>query len=136
MVIFGATGDLTKRKLLPALTRLKALKLLPETFNIVGLATRKLTDETYRKYAKEAIEEHSRTAVDKEALVGLLGSTHFISSPFEDPGGYERLLKLLADIDKKCSGGSSKLFYMATPPSFFSNENSILSMPIILPNST
>jgi glucose-6-phosphate 1-dehydrogenase len=119
MVIFGATGDLTKRKLLPALTRLKALKLLPETFNIVGLATRKLTDETYRQYAKEAIEKHSRHAVDKAALAGLLKNTHFISSSFEDPGGYERLVKLLADIDKECSVDSSRLFYMATQPSFF-----------------
>ena len=119
MVIFGATGDLTKRKLLPALARLKALGLLPESFNIVGLATRELTDEAYRTYAKDAIEEHSRTAVDKAALAGLLEKTHFISSSFEDLGGYKRLSKLLANIDKECPGGSSNLFYMATQPSFF-----------------
>ncbi len=119
MVIFGATGDLTKRKLLPALARLKALKLLPESFNIVGLATRKLTDETYRTYALDAIEEHSRTTVDKAVLTGLLKNMHFISSSFEDLNGYKRLSKLLAEIDKECPGGSSTLFYMATQPSFF-----------------
>ena len=119
MVIFGATGDLTKRKLLPALARLKAMELLPKTFNIVGLATRDLTDETYREYAKEAIEEHSRTTVDKAALTWLLGNTHYVSSSFEDLSGYKRLSKILNDIDKDRTEESSRLFYMATPPSFF-----------------
>lgn len=120
LVIFGATGDLARRKLLPALYRLQSLDMLPECFNIVGFATRKLTDSEYREYAADAINEFSAYGpVDKKILEKLIENTWFVSSSFDDPGGYTQLSAKFAHISEKRCRKSDTLFYMATPPSFF-----------------
>ncbi len=120
VVIFGATGDLTKRKILPALYRLLSLKLLPEVFNIVGLSTRALSDDEFRAYAYESIKKYSRVQPVDDSLAKKLASrAQFISSPFDDAGGYGRLTALLRDIDKKNGAACNKIFYLATPPSYF-----------------
>ena len=120
MVIFGATGDLTRRKLLPALLRLRDLKLLPDLFNVVGLATRKLDDEGYREFAREAIGEFSHVRpVERAHIKDLADRTWFVSSGFDDPGGYARLAERLTRLDSSSGSVCSKIFYLATPPSFF-----------------
>jgi glucose-6-phosphate 1-dehydrogenase len=120
MVIFGATGDLTRRKLLPAVYRLKSLKMLPGCFNVVGLSTRGLTDEGYRTFAGGAIAEHTAFGpADPATLKKLTDNIYFVSSPFEDLEGYKTLKKKLSQIDRRCKISCAKLFYLATPPSFF-----------------
>jgi len=119
MVIFGATGDLTRRKLLPALYRLQVLGLMPERFNIVGFATRKLTHEGYRDFAVEAIKEFSPQAPVEAKLDLLLANTRFVSSSFEDKDGYEELSKVLDALDGDNTTPASRIFYLATSPSFF-----------------
>src|SRR3990170_2493441 len=119
MVIFGATGDLSRRKLLPALHRLKILGLLPEPFNIAGFATRPLTDESFRAYAAEAIEEFSTyKPVDKATVEGLLESACFVSSPFDSFDGFHALSTKLSEMAASSASGAetSRIFYLATPP--------------------
>ena len=124
MVIFGATGDLSRRKLLPALHRLKILRLLPKPFNIAGFSTRPLTDESFRAYAASAIEEFSTyKPVDKAATEGLLENSCFVSSPFDSFDGYHALAAKLSAMDASASGGGAetpRIFYLATPPAHFS----------------
>lgn len=120
MVIFGATGDLTQRKLLPAIVRLEALGMLPKCFNIVGLSSRALTTEGFREHCRDALKEFSpTTASNKKAVEGILNKTSFIESTFEDPAGYQRLARRLDEIDAECKGKNSRLYYLATPPSAF-----------------
>ncbi len=119
MVIFGGTGDLTRRKLLPALYRLKVLGLMPDRFNIVGLALRELSDEEYRAFAKEAIEEFSPEPPERAALDSLIGNIRFVSSSFDDPKGYEKLARVLDELDRGAEPPASRIFYLATPPSAF-----------------
>jgi len=120
MIIFGATGDLTKRKLLPALYRLKTLGLLPDIFNIVGFATRGLSNEDFRKYAFDAIKDFShKGSVDESTASVVSEKSWFVSSAFDNAGGYEELSKVLSEIDKINGRVCSRIFYLATPPSFF-----------------
>ncbi len=119
MVIFGATGDLTRRKLLPALYRLKVLGLMPERFNMVGLATRGLSHEQFRDFAIDAVKEFSPGEPVKDELESLFANTRFVSSSFEDKSGYEALGKVLDDLDSGFDMPASRIFYLATPPSFF-----------------
>jgi glucose-6-phosphate 1-dehydrogenase len=120
IIIFGGTGDLARRKLLPALQRLQSLKMLPGCFNIIGFATRKLDDGGYRDFAKEAVVEFSAyEPTDPAILKKLIDNIYFVSSKFEDPKGYEAIKQKISQIDKRCKTSCEKLFYLATQPSFF-----------------
>jgi glucose-6-phosphate 1-dehydrogenase len=79
LTIFGVTGDLAHRKLLPALYNLAHEGALPERFNLIGVARREMTDEDFRAAAKQAIEKFSRRATDATVLDGLLGRMHYVS---------------------------------------------------------
>ena len=120
MIIFGATGDLGKRKLLPALLRLKELKLLPECFNILGFATRKIDDNKFREIVKEAFRTTGITnSSDVSSAIRLEENSYFVSSSFDEMEGYKKLSEKLKEADKKCGQVTNKIFYLATPPSFF-----------------
>ena len=123
LVIFGATGDLSRRKLLPALLRLEVLGLLPECFNIIGFSTRAFDsnngDEGFKDYALSALREHYTYDFDESAAKKLLSKTRFIRSTFEDSDGYTEILKRLDDIDQECGVACDRVFYLATPPTFF-----------------
>ncbi|MBI5344058.1 MAG: glucose-6-phosphate dehydrogenase, partial [Deltaproteobacteria bacterium] len=129
MIIFGATGDLTKRKLLPALYRLQSLNLLPDIFNIVGFSTRPLSDGDFRGLAAEAIKEFSRQRpINDETQRKLTDNAFFISSSFDDEAGFRKLAERLSGIDKRCGTPCERLFYLATPPSFFTTIVEMLSI--------
>ncbi len=120
MVIFGATGDLSQKKLLPALYRLLELKMLPEHFNIVGFATRHIDDHEFKKFAEAAVREHSQyKQVNDETCTKLFSVSRFVSASFEDPDGFERLKQQLYELDQQCGTPCSRLYYFATPPRFF-----------------
>lgn len=111
-VIFGVTGDLTRRKLIPALYELALQKRLPEDFQVIGFARRDWSDEILANNLKAAVEEYSRTKpVNNEVLEALLGDSRYVSSTFGDKAGYDELGKIL---DKK--RGLNVIFYLATPP--------------------
>jgi glucose-6-phosphate 1-dehydrogenase len=110
LVIFGATGDLTKRLLLPALRNLHRDKLFPEDFKLIGVASRDIGDDGFRKHLRQAMEDFK--AGDGGADIDwFLERSHYLSGKFEDEATY-------AAIAKQAKG--NVLFYLATPPSEFS----------------
>jgi len=100
MVVFGATGDLTARKILPALDALAGEGRLPEKFAVVGVARR-------------AEEEFRKQIVFNQKL-------YYCQTPFEEEDGYEKLAKLLEEIDRDFGAKSNRIYYLATQPSYFS----------------
>ena len=88
MVIFGASGDLAQRKLLPALYNLAHEGALPERFNLIGAARREQTDDEFREVMKESIESNSRREPDSQVLDGLLERMRYVSVPFDDSEAY------------------------------------------------
>jgi glucose-6-phosphate 1-dehydrogenase len=116
-VIFGATGDLTHRKLVPALYSLAHDRLLPTGFSVIGFARRDWSDETFRNRMREAVGKVSRTdgelaAVWKSFAEGL----HYVSSDFSNPKGYSALADLLDRLDRERGTCGNRLFYLAVPP--------------------
>src|SRR6202040_704605 len=85
LVIFGATGDLARRKLLPAIYNLAHEGALPERFNLIGVSRGELTNDAYRETAAESIRAFSRTRPDEAVLAGLLDDLRYVSGSFSDP---------------------------------------------------
>ncbi len=120
LVIFGASGDLTARKLMPALYTLAAQRLLPRCFSIVGVARRELGQDGFRQRMREAVERFSRLGpVRPEVWEPLARAIHYLPASFEDPEGYRRLRDLLARVDRDCGTEGNRLFYLATPPTAY-----------------
>jgi glucose-6-phosphate 1-dehydrogenase len=120
VVIFGATGDLTKRKLLPALYNLALENPLPAGFSIVAVARRPFTDEQWRQYVKDAINEFSRTRPVNPAVWETFSQGLFYhQTEFHDLAGYERLGQLLHRIDHERGINGNHLFYLATSPEYY-----------------
>ncbi|TMC18960.1 MAG: glucose-6-phosphate dehydrogenase, partial [Chloroflexi bacterium] len=100
MVIFGATGDLTHRKLLPALYNLALEHPLPAGFSIVGFARRHYSDEEFRQQALESINAYSRQKpVNLQVWDSFAAGIRYLQSDFHEPEGYERLNNLLNALD-------------------------------------
>ncbi|MGH9395575.1 MAG: glucose-6-phosphate dehydrogenase [Terriglobia bacterium] len=120
MVIFGASGDLTERKLVPALYYLSRAGLLPEGFSVIGCAKTPYTDESFRDKMRKAVQKYLKVpAGDEPALDSFTRDVHYISDDFGDLDAYEQLKKLLDRLDKERGTCGNRLFYLATPPSFF-----------------
>ncbi len=119
LVIFGATGDLAHRKLLPAIYNLAHEGALPERFNLVGFSFEQHDDDSFRKLMGDAISDHSRRAPKPEVLDALLHRTKYVQGSFDTPADFERLAEQLAQLDAKADEPISHLFYLATAPKFF-----------------
>ncbi|MGD0912196.1 MAG: glucose-6-phosphate dehydrogenase [Terracidiphilus sp.] len=118
LVIFGASGDLTKRKLLPALYHLRQNKLLPANFAIVGVARRPLGDE-FAADMKEGIVEFGGGDASDPVLEDFVKHISYFALNFDDPKDYAGLKAELDRIDKEKNIGGNRLFYLATAPEFF-----------------
>ncbi len=111
-VIFGVTGDLTRRKLIPALYELSISKRLPEPLKIIGFARRDWTDEILKDKLRKGLDEFSKnTNLDTTVVENLLENASYVQSTFEDAAGYQALLEKLNELDIY-----NTLFYLATPP--------------------
>jgi len=119
LVILGATGDLTRRKLVPSLMGLAMDGLLPSEFAVVGFARREKTDEEFRGDLEEGIEEFGRQGA-MEMFESLKGSIHYHRSDFGEREGYESLSRRLEEIDSVHGTRGNRIFYLATPPSAYS----------------
>ncbi len=120
LVIFGATGDLAHRKLVPALYNLDVDKHLPRNFALVGVARKKLTDEAYRESLLESVSKHSRRLpVDKEVWEGFSSQCFYVSSAFDDLEGYHLLKNSLDALDREAGETRNRVFYLATSPEYF-----------------
>ncbi|MBX3463272.1 MAG: glucose-6-phosphate dehydrogenase [Planctomycetes bacterium] len=119
LVIFGATGDLTKRKLVPSLMGLAKDGLLPSGFAVVGFARRDWSDATFRGELADGVRQFGRSDTLR-AFEGLAESFTFHQSDFGDPAGYRSLQQKLEQIDRQRGTAGNRLFYLATPPSAYS----------------
>ncbi len=120
MVIFGATGDLTARKLVPALYNLTREGQLPSQFACVGFARRPKTNEDFRGEMKTAISEFSRVKpLDETVWKSFEQQIFYHVSEFHEDAGYENLKKLLEDLDTRLGTRGNRIFYLSTQPSFF-----------------
>ncbi len=109
LIIFGASGDLTRRKLIPALKELQKLELLPEKFAVLGIGRSRYTDETYR-------EMISKTLEDPGEMLPLL---HYLSMDPEDEEAYPRLVEVLTAMSSERQIPPNYIFYLATPPKLY-----------------
>jgi glucose-6-phosphate 1-dehydrogenase len=116
VVVFGATGDLTARKLVPALYNLARLRMLPGGFSVVGFARRDWDDDRFRAVMKEAVSEHSREPVQEDLWDSFARGLHYVQGSFDDAAAYDQLGQRLSAQDKAHGAGGNRLFYLATPP--------------------
>src|SRR3954470_7164218 len=119
VVIFGATGDLTMRKLIPALYNISADGELPPQVAIVGFARRPKTDEEFRKEQEESTKKFSRQQVRDEIWKSFAEALFYHQSEFHDANGYKTLAERLDKIDKERGTGGNRLFYLAVAPDQF-----------------
>jgi glucose-6-phosphate 1-dehydrogenase len=119
IVIFGATGDLTKRKLLPSLYNLRANGLLPRDFALVGIARKTCDDEAFRDLMSKEIREFATRPVDEKLWSDFRARLHCVSGDLDDPGTFRRLADRLAELDREHATGGNVLFYLAVPPEAF-----------------
>jgi glucose-6-phosphate 1-dehydrogenase len=119
MVIFGASGDLTGRKLVPAIYNLATAKLMPKAFGIVGVAIDQIPEEDFRQRARQKMTEEAKAPVDCGLCDSLVERISYISGDFKDPKLYEHLAAKLAELDKSYGTPGNYLFYLAVAPTFF-----------------
>ncbi|MDZ7269656.1 MAG: glucose-6-phosphate dehydrogenase [candidate division KSB1 bacterium] len=120
LVIFGASGDLTKRKLLPALFNLACDNLLPQDFAVVGFARREKTHAAFREEMVQAITQFSRNReFDGNMLQHFSERIFYHAATFEDEAGYAGLQRLLTELDTSHQTAGNRLFYLATPPEHY-----------------
>jgi glucose-6-phosphate 1-dehydrogenase len=120
MVIFGASGDLTKRKLIPALYNLAKDNLLSKDFALVGVARNEMTTDEFRDMINKEIGDFATTKLDPQQWEWLSKRIYYISGDFGDPVVYQNLSNLLTTLDKEHNTRGNYFFYLATSPSFFS----------------
>ena len=119
MVIFGATGDLTKRKLVPALYNLAAGGLLSDRFAVLGVSRAPMDDEEFRGKIAEDLKRFATSELDEAKVAWLLRRVHYVAGEFGDPGMFHLLRERLALLDKEFHADGCALFYLAVPPSLF-----------------
>jgi glucose-6-phosphate 1-dehydrogenase len=120
MVIFGAGGDLTKRKLIPALCNLAKSKLLPRQFALVGFSSAALTTDGFRRQLSADIGSFAGEPIAPEIWAWLLERIHYVQGDFEDAAAYGALKTKLEEIDLEQGTQGNRIFYLAVAPRFFS----------------
>ena len=119
MVIFGATGDLTKRKLIPAILNLAQEEVLPKQFAIVGFAGNDLTTEAFRRTLGEELPNFAHDPIDLKMWEWLSQRIYYVKGDFQDPEAYKRLQQQISEVEKLHTTGGNKFFYLAVAPRFF-----------------
>ncbi len=119
IVVFGATGDLTSRKILPAIYNLRRAGLLPAETSVVGFSRRPLSDEDFRNGMRTSVEENSRVKVEDGLWDDFAEGIFYQAGQFADRSAYRELAERLEQIDAARGTRSNKLFYLATPPSAY-----------------
>lgn len=119
MVIFGASGDLAQRKLLPALYNLVQKKLLPADFTIVGYSRTAYTDEEFRALARIGVEKNSDAEFREADWQPFAQGIFYVTGGYDAPDGFARLKARIEELDASRTTGHNHLFYLATPPSVY-----------------
>jgi glucose-6-phosphate 1-dehydrogenase len=121
LVIFGAAGDLTKRKLIPALYNLHCNNLLPDEFAVIGLARAEMDDEEFRRRQRDDMVEFATEKVDDALWDWLAERLSYLSGDFNDDATYAQLKDALAKLDQERNTGGNYCFYLATAPQYFAS---------------
>jgi len=116
LVIFGASGDLTRRKLFPALYALAMRHMLPERFAVLGTARSPMSTKEFRQAMEEAVREHGRVEFKQEIWDELVSATHYVPIEFEHDPGQDHLAEKLNELDKEHGTEGNRLYYLAVPP--------------------
>jgi len=120
VVLFGATGDLAHRKVIPALYQLWRTDLLPHEFQVVAIGRREYDDASFRAEIHASLEKYSRVLPLEESVWrSFEDRITYQRCDFADPAGYDRLVTRLDEIDEECGTRGNRLFYLATQPSQF-----------------
>jgi glucose-6-phosphate 1-dehydrogenase len=119
LVIFGASGDLTKRKLFPALYSLAYRRLLPEKFAVVGIARTEESDDDFRERMKDAVQQFGRDEFRDDVWETLAEGMRYVAADFSDEQGLDRLVDTVNDLDEERQTGGNRVYYLAIPPSAF-----------------
>jgi glucose-6-phosphate 1-dehydrogenase len=119
LVIFGGTGDLARRKLLPALYNLAADGALPERFNLIGVSRSELPDDEFREQAHKAVTEFSRREADDKVVHALFDGARYVSGSFDDEDMFDRLRRTLDAYDEEAGQKFNRAFYLSTAPEYF-----------------
>ncbi len=119
LIVFGASGDLAKRKLIPALYHLAYQNLLPPDFTVLGFARTKYTDEEFRESLKEGVREFAETTFDERIWHAFARGLFYQSGGYDDAKSFQALAKRVEKLDQERNIGGNHIFYLATPPSVF-----------------
>jgi glucose-6-phosphate 1-dehydrogenase len=119
VVIFGASGDLTHRKLMPALYNLALQQLVPPEMAIVGVARTTWSDDEFREEMRRAVAAHGEGELDEDVWAGFARRLRYLPASFDDGAAYDALRELLQGLDRDMGTRGNRLFYLATAPEFF-----------------
>jgi glucose-6-phosphate 1-dehydrogenase len=120
IVIFGASGDLTRRKLIPALYELACQKSLARRFAIIGFARSPISDEAFQESAAESVRKFSESGpVDESEVRSFAQSFAYVAGDYNDPAAFQRLSQRLEDLDQLHNLEGNRLYYLATPPGVY-----------------
>jgi glucose-6-phosphate 1-dehydrogenase len=119
MVIFGGTGDLTHRKLIPALYNLVHDNILPENFAIVAVGRKERSSDDYRNELLESLHKYSRNKINESHWMRLKDIIHYVQFDFSDQSGYSKLKSFLDELDVRIRTGGNRIFYLAVSPEYF-----------------
>src|SRR3712207_9098047 len=114
LVIFGASGDLTARKLLPALARLAGYGALPTEVTLVGVARTPMTDDEFADRCRRSV-----SGEDPPRWKDLTAAARYVSGDYDDPATYQRLSEVLDECDQRNGTAGNRVYYFATPPRLF-----------------
>ncbi|MEV5507425.1 glucose-6-phosphate dehydrogenase [Streptomyces orinoci] len=119
LVIFGVTGDLSRKKLMPAVYDLANRGLLPPGFSLIGFARRDWESEDFAQIVYEAVKQHARTPFREEVWQQLVQGCRFVQGDFDDDNAFETLKNTINELDKAQGTGGNFAFYLSVPPKFF-----------------
>ncbi len=119
LIIFGVTGDLSRKKLMPAVYDLANRGLLPPGFALVGFARRDWADQDFEKVVYDAVKQYSRTPFDDDVWRQLAQGIRFVSGTFDDDAAFEELAKTIHELDAHRGTMGNHAFYLSIPPKSF-----------------
>jgi glucose-6-phosphate 1-dehydrogenase len=121
VVIFGVTGDLARKKLIPAVYDLANRGLLPPGFALVGFARRDWETQDFQQIVHDSVKEHARTPFREEVWRQLVEGIRFVAGDFSDDEAFENLRKTIQELDEVRGTGGNHAFYLSVPPKFFAD---------------
>ena len=137
LVIFGASGDLTKRKLIPALYNLALEKRLPERFAVVGYARSEMSHEEFRAKMRDGVAEFSRTGLKDEAVWQEFANTlYYVRGGYDEDAGFQSLKEFIDGFDRGSRVLPARIFYLATPPDVYGTAAEHIAAAGLAPKET